>query len=206
MSGTNRHLKVAVLTPKFFGEYALRLSLGLSDRCEVLLLSDEGLRGFCEQPTLRDAFEAVTVRTWPAEKKWQKAIYVLVTLLHLIRFRPDVLHCQEYSEWHYYVVAKVASWLFPVVLTVHEPVPLSGRGSVDGGRKETTTRRLREIAHLILVNGEYAREQLARVMALSEVPIVATRHGVVMVPAPDQARPRDDVAVHRDQGRVSLAQ
>ena len=183
----SRKLKVAVLTPKFFGEYALRLSLGLTDRCDVLVLSDEGLRGLCEQPSLREAFAAVPVKTWPADRPWQQAVYVLATLLHLIRFRPDVLHCQECPEWHYYVVAKVASWLFPVVLTVHEPVQHSEREVVEASRGQRIT-RLRERAHLILVNGEYARQELARAMAPAGVPIVATRHGVVLVPAPDQAR------------------
>ena len=188
----SRNLKVAVLTPALFGEYALRLSLGLTDRCDVLLLSDDGLRGLSEQPSLREAFAAVTVKTSPADKRWQQAIYVLATLCRLIRFRPDVLHCQECPAWHYCAVAKVASWLFPVVLTVHEPVQHSEREGVEASRRRTIIRRLRERAHLILVNGEYARQELARVMAPTGVPVVATRHGVVLVPAPDQARkPRD---------------
>ncbi|HEY4216040.1 MAG TPA: glycosyltransferase family 4 protein [Gemmatimonadaceae bacterium] len=180
-------LRVAMLTPRYYGEYAVRLALGLTPKCDVLLLSDAGLHQSCDQRGL-DTTPLVAIKTFPSDTRWQRVAYVAVTLARLFWFRPHIVHCQEYPEWPDFWVVCVASLFFPIVLTVHDPLPHAGRDSEYARSRATTIRKLRLRARAVFVNGVHCRDTFAVLPGMEEMPIVTTRHGVLLVPAPEQRR------------------
>jgi glycosyltransferase involved in cell wall biosynthesis len=181
-----RRIRVAMLTSQYLSEYAMRLAVGVSQTCDVLLLSDAGMEKYCRQKSL-DEVAPIVVKAYPAAKRWQYPFFVGAALWQMARFRPDILHCQQSSARYHLIVVWVMHFFVPVVLTIHDPNPHSGDDTVRYMKRDTLFIRQRRLASLIMTNGEYCYRDFLR-SAEPELRgrVAVTRHGVIMVPAPEQ--------------------
>jgi glycosyltransferase involved in cell wall biosynthesis len=182
-------LRVVTHTPSFQAEYALRLSVSISVACDVLLLSDSEMWRFCEQATLKDAASAIDIRTARANSRISQALYIVSTVYNIVRYRPHIVHFQEYPEWHHYVVVQLIRLFAPIVLTVHDPQPHSGRDREYGLKQQRIRDAMRAAADMILVNGEFCKNEMESIG--SSRPVVVSRHGVLLVPSDTSKRQPD---------------
>jgi glycosyltransferase involved in cell wall biosynthesis len=164
-----------------FAEYASRLALAISAKHEVLLV----LRSSNAQSELTDDLRAlldqkITVRCLEPRRMRDPRILGTSLLINRILgdFAPDLLHIQENHPL-------LGGWTFlsyrrriPVVLTVHDPVPHSGRLSKHGWKWKIVT-WFRRKASRVIVHGPRMQSDLAELDACITGRIDVIPHGVL---------------------------
>lgn len=177
------HDAIVVFAPHF-AEYSLRLSIALSARYTVLLIMNRAnfsqeCAGFFSDAIL----DPVTILFYDAPgpgfllRNWLK----LRAFLH----RPAVVHVQEQGDDFTLNFVRFMKMRFPLVLTVHDPVPHTGEDSVYANLVRANIQELRSSAHGFHVHGSYC-ERALRASREVCVPVIKTAHGVIFVPAADQ--------------------
>lgn len=134
----------------------------LSERCAVLYMADgEALRQF-DRPNLEAEIAANGGRIVAFRQKSRldkvKALAALV--LRTLAFRPDVVHAQEHPEPYFVLALEILSRFVPVVVTVHDPAPHSGRDGDYARRRAPYIQRTRRIAKVAVVHGDYCRSSM----------------------------------------------
>jgi len=139
-----------------FAEYASRLALALSQKHKVLLL----VRSDNAQDELADDLRALVqerVIVRAVDHRRLRDPRILGTVLSIYRmvrhFSPDILHIQE--TYLTYLVLPIWSLRrhFPIVLTVHDLAPHSGRDSRKYWRERVYGQWLRSQANRLIVHG-----------------------------------------------------
>ncbi len=179
-----------VLFAPHFAEYTTRLAIALSERCAVLLIVNRGnLRAECTEALQRQAERSVTIVEFSADNRIARNLALVTILARIARFRPDVVHMQEQSDPLTVRVCELARTLWPVVLTVHDPVPHSGRDGDWAMRMKPFRLRGRRAADGFHVHGGFCARMLRQnLIDEGDVvrPFLTTLHGEILVPEPDQ--------------------
>lgn len=174
-------MKIALLA-FHFAEYASRLALALSQKHEVLLL----IRSDNAQDELADDLRALVqarVAVRSVEHRRLRDPRILGTVLSIYRmvrdFSPDVLHIQE----TYLACLVLSIWPlrrhFPIVLTVHDHAPHSGRGSTIHWRERVYGQWLRGQANRLIVHGARTRAECEKLDRSLAGRIDAIPHGTL---------------------------
>lgn len=183
--------RVMMIAPHF-EEYAYRLACGLAEYCAVALVLDAAV--------LRSEFEG---RAWPAAprvtlraNRFRSLADLLRLAAGIIRFRPQVIHWQEPSGLVKAVMAAIVVAIcrpfLTLALTIHDPVPHSGRDSAIARRLAPFRRYVRRRVHRIFVHGPSCRDQYL----LHYLPhphrdarVALTEHGVILAGEADGSPP-----------------
>lgn len=181
-----------VLFAPHFAEYATRLAIGLSERCAVLLIVNRrNFRAECTESLQRQAARSVTIFDFNAEGRVGRNLSLVAVLARIARFRPDIVHVQEQSDPLTVRICELARTLWPVVLTVHDPIPHSGRDGDWAMRMKPFRLRGRRAADGFHVHGRYCAQRLRQSLADegdTVRPSLATAHGEILVPEAGQRR------------------
>ncbi|WP_284944129.1 glycosyltransferase family 4 protein [Acidisoma cladoniae] len=169
-----------------FAEYSVRLALALSKRARVLLIVEgKNLREECNARLIAQARETLDVSTFDGWSRKGRLLATGLITARIIAFRPDLVHVQEQPDK---LPALITSWLrrfYPVLLTVHDPQPHTGRDLDYSMRVDAFRKRLRAAASAFHVHGAYCHAQLVNELGIAR-PITVTQHGVILVPDAEQ--------------------
>lgn len=182
-----------VLFAPHFAEYATRLAIALSERCAVLLIvTRKNFHAECETSLRRQAARSVTILEYRADGRISSSASLVAILARIAHFRPDVIHVQEQADPHTVRICELVRTLWPIVVTVHDPIPHSGRDGDWATRMKPFRLRGRRAADGFHVHGRYCARMLRQ--SLTDEgdamrPTLATAHGEILVPEPGQLRP-----------------
>jgi glycosyltransferase involved in cell wall biosynthesis len=183
-----RHARRVALFVPHFSEYAARLSLAMAREAEVLFMVDA--RNFADEcdATLRERVGARTqLLTFNSVGRRARAGALARALAALVAFRPCAILVQEQIDSLTAWVCRLSRRAWPIVLTVHDPRPHSGMDTEYVHDNTRNRRAIRVYASGFHVHGEFCRGQLAGELPGSRA-ILATAHGVILVPRPEQTR------------------
>lgn len=97
------------------------------------------------------------------------------------RFRPDVVHVQDHSDWRLDLVQRLSG--APACLTVHDVVPHLGVRETTNRIQRSVGRRLRREARTVIVHGERLAELAAEQKWLVDrCRLAVIPHGVLAAP------------------------
>jgi len=171
-----------VLFAPHFAEYSVRLALALSERVKVLLIVErKNLREECNEHLIAEARKTVEVAAFDGWSRKGRTLATGLVTARIIAFRPDLVHVQEQPDK---LPSLITSWLrrfYPVLLTVHDPQPHTGRDRDYSMRVDAFRKRLRASASAFHVHGAYCAGQLVPEVGVTR-PITITQHGVILVP------------------------
>lgn len=183
--------RVMMIAPHF-EEYALLLAVAMAKHVEVLLVLDV--------QALAREFEA---REFPAHpqlrivnNRFRSPADLARLLVELRRFRPDVLHWQEPSGLIKAAFASinitVANRFARTAITIHDPVPHSGRDARVAARLAPFRRYSRSRAHRLFLHGEACAAQYLTEYLMNDISddrIRLTEHGVLLAATQTVAPP-----------------
>lgn len=157
-------MKIALLA-FHFAEYASRLALALSAKHEVLLL----LRSDNAQNEITDDLhtlvqERVSVRSVePRRLRDPRILGTVRSIYQMVHaFAPDILHIQETYLSDLVLAILALRRRFPIVLTVHDHAPHSGRDSRRYWRERVYAQWLRDQADRLIVLGPRAQTEIEK--------------------------------------------
>jgi glycosyltransferase involved in cell wall biosynthesis len=109
------------------------------------------------------------------------------------RFRPDVIHVQEAVGPRRAAFVACIAWIMrrgaTVVLTVHDPVPHSGRDEAAAWRTAFVGGYLRVNADMIVVHGAYCAATLRSTFPPPARQIFVSDHGIILEPQAHRPAP-----------------
>lgn len=175
-------MRVAVLTPCFHSEYAFRLAEGMGPDVELLILTDTDMPIFCREELVSRLKVRGTVKMFPSGGRPIQVVRTAWMLAQLLWFRPQLIHAQEYPELYSVLVSRLLYKWIPIALTVHDPIPHSGRDAYYAERTRHRALALRAQAAMILVNGAHCRKDMALPAAGARTDAVEVTHGVATAP------------------------
>ena len=174
-----KKIKVALVSVHF-AEYACRLAIALSERCEVLLVLHQDNANAELDQQLGRALEGSSVNTYYVNKVngVLECLSCATRIAQVIRnVHPDIIHCQD----SYRDAVVLGLWLLriaPRVITIHDPEPHIGGDSRDQGFR---TKVYRAFAHnwptAAIVHGRYLRERLEIVAPSLKGKVNVVPHG-----------------------------
>jgi glycosyltransferase involved in cell wall biosynthesis len=175
-----------VLFAPHFAEYSVRLALALSERAKVLLVVEgKNLRDECDERLIAEARKTVKVAAFDGWSRNGRLLATGLVTAKIIAFRPDLVHVQEQPDK---LPSLITSWLcrfYPVLLTVHDPQPHTGRDQDYSMRVDAFRMRLRASASAFHVHGAYCAGQLVQEVGITR-PITITQHGIILMPDSNQ--------------------
>ncbi|MCC2980161.1 glycosyltransferase family 4 protein [Sphingomonas sp. IC4-52] len=181
--------RILMIAPHF-EEYALRLSAALAEHAEVLLVLDTSV--------LNAEFAGRTMPLHPrlsiSHSRFGSPAELARLLVHIRRFRPDVLHWQEPSGFIKALFAAVtvsaAARSARTAVTIHDPVPHAGRDSRVAARLARLRRFTRARVDRLFLHGPACVNQYQQDYLGTDMPdprVRLTDHGVLLPPP----EPRD---------------
>ena len=174
--------RVMMIAPHF-EEYAYLLARGLAERSDVALVLDaERLRADFAGRAWPDA-PRVTLRA----NRFRSLPDLLRLFAGVVCFRPQVIHWQEPSGLVKAIMAAIVATIcrpfLTLALTIHDPVPHSGRDSAIARQLAPVRRYVRRRVHRIFVHGPSCRDQY-RLQYLPpphrDERVALTEHGVIL--------------------------
>jgi glycosyltransferase involved in cell wall biosynthesis len=175
-------MRIAIVAPQF-PEYSLRYASEMSSHCPVLLCVDERQLA-AEYLGRKPDFRSLTqLHMMHFKNAWD-----LVKLVYcLARFRPTIVHLQEAvgprRRFFNACVVAVFKQSTTVVLTIHDPLPHSGRDQTVAARGAAAQRYTRKRADVIIVHGEHCARQYRDSETLrAQQRLLVSRHGAILEP------------------------
>ena len=180
-------MRLAIFAPHF-AEYSCRLAIGLSERADVLLMVDEDNRRREVRPELWDAVSTrVATLEFNSVGRANRACSLARIISQTILFRPSVVILEEQIDKLTAWVARTIGRLFPILLTIHDPKPHSGKDWQYVRDNWQNRRTIRNSAVAYHVHGPACREQLRGEVEF-ELPVHTFPHGAIFVPEPREIR------------------
>jgi glycosyltransferase involved in cell wall biosynthesis len=178
-----------------FEEYALRLSVALADKAEVMLATDlERLK--------RDYDNRVFPEIGSLKLKnvgFRSLHDALSLLVNLVRFRPDVIHLQEASGLRKAIVCAFLVLMTrgncKIALTVHDPQPHAGRDAKIAQRLDWCRRYVRSKADVVFVHGEFCFERYIEAHQKDSQKVVIAEHGELLSDTPPTSKDEDSFSL-----------
>jgi glycosyltransferase involved in cell wall biosynthesis len=177
----NRLPRLVVLS-RHYAEYCFRYANACANYAQVLLIIDSNnARSEWDIEALPRNPRLVVVQLDFRMRK-SGLTSVLKALLMTLRFKPDAVHFQEVPDVVTPIMMALLRPFSRIVLTVHDPASHSGNDAALPRYVYTLRDFGRRRAHLIIVHGNYCATILVRESPLLASRIVATHHGVLMIP------------------------
>jgi glycosyltransferase involved in cell wall biosynthesis len=179
---TDRKLRVAMLA-QHFAEYASLLALGLAESCDVLLvLNAENAKNELGVDWEK-RFNHGSLRILPLPKA--RTIGMVWSNYRQARraikqFDPEVIHCQE-GVWDELILLLIEWRACPLVLTVHDPVPHTGRDARNFrfSRHRAYQKLLRWLCAAAITHGNALCDSLVKVERRLNGRTFSVPHGVL---------------------------
>ncbi len=180
-------MRVAIIAAQF-ADYSVQLAEALARDAEVLLVLDRSLREReCDDDLMVALRHRVTLVEYRYTGSLSRALTFLWVCLRVLLFRPDILHVQEQADRSTARIVRFLAPRYPMVLTVHDPKPHTGRDASWAEKYGRYRDEMRGLADAFHVHGDFCRRELLSVIG-DDRPIVSTMHGVILAPRPDQRR------------------
>jgi glycosyltransferase involved in cell wall biosynthesis len=186
---------VAIVAPHF-PEYSLQYAAALSRHCEVLVCVDEAqLAAEYSGREIPKRLEKV-VRAF----RFKTAMDLLRLVRTVARARPDIVHLQEavgprrrlFSALLVMVVKRSSK----VALTIHDPIPHPGRDGDVARRGVMFRDYVRRRADLVVLHGQYCREQYRLSEPSFDKRLVVSAHGTILSPERFETDPSDRLKMY----------
>ena len=177
--------KVLLYAPHF-AEYSTRLAQAMAAYADILLFIDrEDRRSLCDDAWFEASTANLRVVEFSVSSRLLRMFWTPVLVVAALLFRPNVFHVQEQADFTSCWLTKLVGLRAPVVVTVHDPKPHSGRDS-DFIRLRGRWYRdqIRTTASLFHVHGAFCLRQMLEMD--TKRPVIQTYHCLLHVPAPDQ--------------------
>lgn len=162
-----------------FSEYSYRLATALAEHNDVLLVVERN--GFVGE--MGPGFIAPVPRLQLHFVEHRRSLIAVIANAYSIqkavrRFKPDVVHIQE-AIWDYLLLALPVLKRFPLLLTIHDPMPHSGEAELGGLRKRYHFYRwlLRRSCDAAIAHGEYLCAEVVRLYPRLQGKVFAIPHG-----------------------------
>ncbi|MCI9879204.1 MULTISPECIES: glycosyltransferase family 4 protein [Methylobacterium] len=182
-----RRLRVAIFAPHY-AEYTVRLATALARKADVLLVAETAnVRNECRDSLVSDARRALKLVTYDAHSRIGRVVATARVPAAIAAFRPDVLHVQEQPDKLTARIVGLLRWRLPILMTVHDPRPHSGRDAAYARRQDVFRQRLRAAASAFHVHGDHCRREMIHAVGTGRA-IVDTLHGVILCPEPAERR------------------
>lgn len=185
VSAADVELRILLFSP-LFPEYAVRLGRSLAKHASVRLITDRtGYDAECGDSEFgRQVPSQTQCRLYQLFLRRSGVLATIQGLLGALidtwTFRPHIVHFQECPNIAHYLLVLVMKRSARLVITVHDPLPHSGRDSkLD---RPMIRRRIRVAADLLLAHGEHCCRELARLTGVRGAEVRETTHGVVLCP------------------------
>jgi glycosyltransferase involved in cell wall biosynthesis len=172
-----------VLFCRHYVEYVFRYAQGLRKHCRVVVVIDAKGRSPMTYQTELTTKWGVETWSFGLGLGAGRLASMLRVACNIVRFRPTVVHCQEGPDPVTPLVMLLLRVGRRLVLTVHDPVPHSGRDSNLRPRATALTKLGRGLADSWVVHGAYCVEQLQGNASGMKRNIVCSIHGVLMTEA-----------------------
>lgn len=176
-------MRIALLS-LHFAEYATRLALALAENHDVLLILREDNAQRELSPGLASRLAASPrLKTCRIQHRPLKDPRCLLNAIRIYRnvsrFRPDIVHFQEFLA-DYAALSAIALWRrFPGILTVHDHVTHTGADSRSSTRGNHYRHWLRNKASRLIVHGERIRSEMLASEPHRQGTIDSVFHGVL---------------------------
>lgn len=162
-----------------FSEYSYRLATALARNNEVLLIVE---RNSFERELGTTSLQEIKGLTLHYVQHGRSLLSVIGNTLSIRRaiqtFQPDVIHIQEVI-WDYLLFALPTLRRFPIVLTIHDPVPHSGEAQLSGLRKRYNLYRwlLRRSCDAVIAHGDFLSSEVERLYPRLYKKVFSIPHG-----------------------------
>lgn len=184
---TERAAGVVVFAPHF-AEYSTRLAIALAKRGPVLLILDrDNHRMECGEALMREARSALNLFEFASASRIARIKSRFLIVFRIVLFRPAIVNVQEQVDSVTAWAVRIFRHFHPIVLTVHDPKPHTGKDTAWVVANAANRRAIRAAASIFHVHGRYCRDQLIDELGF-EPPIVGTAHGAILVPRAEQIR------------------
>lgn len=170
-----------VLIAFHFAEYAYRLASELARDNEVLLfLGSENARQELGSTFPSETHPNLTIHRLPDRglKNPMMAWNLAQLVFRVHRFHPSVVHCQETFK-DYLIGSMMFLKRYPLVLTIHDHIPHSGRDSRLRKRISFYRDYLREIPDSVIVHGDRIARETADLLPKLKSSIFSIPHGAL---------------------------
>lgn len=173
-------LRILMFSPHY-AEYSLRLAIAHAEHSTVKLMcrdinySNEVDDSISVPPTLK-------ITLLPGKNTLLRLLSIPVACIISLIFRPDVVHVQEQPSIDSHLVARFLIWLWPTVLTVHDPAPHSGLDKLRFASLEKKCNKIRSVVNAFHVHGEQCVRALTNQTAIRGRIIVNSAHGPILIP------------------------
>jgi glycosyltransferase involved in cell wall biosynthesis len=182
-----RRRRIAIFAPHY-AEYTMRLAIALAAKADVLLVAEvANVRNECRAELVSEARRALTLITYDAHSRIGRVLATARIPAAVVAFRPDVLHVQEQPDKLTARIVGLLRRLVPILMTVHDPRPHSGRDAAYARRQDAYRQRLRSAAAAFHIHGDHCRRELIHAVGARRT-IVNTLHGVILCPEPQERR------------------
>lgn len=184
-----------------FPEYSWRLSTAMGGICGTHLAVDRTQFDleFEHRAALGEAETATT------KVGFESLFSILTLLLLVVRFRPTIIHVQEPAGLKKSLICLIVLLLCSpfsmVALTVHDPMPHSGRDKAIARRTWPLRRVIRAISRLIFVHGEHCRAEYTERHPSATQAILSVNHGAILDDLKER-RPASEVLTALFFGRM----
>lgn len=171
-------MKIALIS-FHFAEYAYRLGSALAKQHVVLLIMN---KENAQRELVKNTYERQDTRlkVMLLPDYGLKNPLMLLNLFKIIteiqKFTPDVIHCQEAVK-DYLAAALPFLRRYPLILTIHDHVPHSGRDMHDRRRITLYKHYLRKIADAVIVHGDRIRSESETIFPWLKGRIFSVPHG-----------------------------
>ena len=154
-------MKIALIATNY-AEYAANLALELSRTHQVLLvLSARSAQRELLPESLDELRRCVLLKIVPHHYAPLQAVIARLAAQFVLAFRPDVVHVQEHPTNAMHLLAKRLAGGFPLVVTVHDPVPHSGEDTSAADSFADSYAGLRDASDRLIVHGDSLTASLA---------------------------------------------
>jgi glycosyltransferase involved in cell wall biosynthesis len=168
-----------------FAEYANRLSRSLASEHDICLVCDR-TNAVNELGEVPQSSGNLTV--FPMPNRGLRDPRIILDALRLARcvqsFNPDVIHCQD-APRDYLMALFPLLRRYPLVLTVHDPVPHAGQDSIDRWRMVHYRKILRRSADGIIVHGAELKRLTETINPWLAGRVYSVPHGPLGAAPPD---------------------
>jgi glycosyltransferase involved in cell wall biosynthesis len=173
--------RIVIFAPHY-AEYSTRLAIALSKQAKVMLILDISNRqNECDLRLMHEARLKLEIVEFGSQGRKQRIFSLIKIIISILKFRPHIVNIQEEEGSFAIWVTRIIARLYPVLLTVHDPVPHTGT-DLDFVTKNLSNRtKTRSLAKAFLVHGAYCYKQLVNQIG-NEKPILSVPHGVILVP------------------------
>lgn len=186
-----------VFLASMFVDYSVLFCTALVASSSVLLIADQEPLGASVPAKGLERFSAAggVLQAINLTSRVARWLSVPQLVLRTLLFRPSVVHAHEHPEPFLAVTLAILRCFVPVVLTVHDPTPHSGRDGDYFRRRARYIAWMRRTANVCVVHGDFCEKALAADGQVPSDRIFQIPMGTSLAPEADEIRAADPGAI-----------